>query len=124
MENKVCYIFGHSDAPDGILKKIKETAEVHYHAYGVRTFIVGGRGCFDHYAVAAIKDLKDKYSDISLLLELLDNPMQETSILELNDNLLQKADTFICYVRHPHAIRTLLQDIKNKEGKMISNLAR
>ena len=74
MDNKVCFLFGHAATPYEAIARIEAAAERHYQEHGIRTFIVGNRGSFDGYAAAAIKSLKQRHSDISLLLLLAYHP--------------------------------------------------
>ena len=60
MENKVCFMFGHSTTPYAAAALIEAAAERHYLEYGIRTFIVGNRGSFDSYAAAAVSNLKNR----------------------------------------------------------------
>ena len=76
MDNKVCFLFGHATAPYEIVSLIEQAAEKHYREYGVRTFIVGSRGSFDSYAATAVKSLKRRYGDISLMLLLSYHPAE------------------------------------------------
>lgn len=76
MENKVCFLFGHATTPYAALPLIEAAAERHYLEYGIRTFVVGNRGSFDSYAATAITYLKQRYSDISLLLLLAYHPAE------------------------------------------------
>ena len=68
MDTKVCFLFGHSTAPYGVITSIEAAAERHYHEFGIRSFYVGNRGNFDKYAATAIRRLKGRYDDISLTL--------------------------------------------------------
>lgn len=74
MDNKICFLFGQSTAPVEVVELIEKAAERHYLKLGIRTFIVGSRGSFDSYSAIAIKRLKKKYADITLLLLLAYHP--------------------------------------------------
>lgn len=148
MDNKVCFLFGHSTTPYEAEKTIEVAAEQHYHKYGIKTFIVGNRGNFDVYATTAIKNLKQRYSDISLVLLLayhpaerpvylpdgfdnsyyppLENIPRQYAIVKANQYMVDTADAMICYVRHPGNTRNLLdyaQQRQKKEGILIENVA-
>ena len=148
MDNKVCFLFGHATAPYEAIDKIEVAAERHYQEHGIRTFIVGNRGSFDGCAATAIKALKRRYNDVSLLLllayhpgeravDLLDGfdnsyypPLEgvprQYAIVRANKHMVNTADTIICYVKHIGNTRNLLeyaQRRQKKEGIIIENVA-
>jgi hypothetical protein len=148
MDNKVCFLFGHATTPSEAIAKIEAAAERHYQEHGIRTFIVGNRGSFDGYAATAIKSLKRRYSDISLLLLLayhpgervvdltdgfdnsyyppLENVPKQYAIVRANKYMVDTADSIICYVKHIGNTRNLLeyaQRRQKKEGIVIENVA-
>ena len=65
---KVCFLFGHASVPTDIHNSIITAVEKHYLQYGVRIFVVGNRGEFDQSAASAVKALKHRYADVSLVL--------------------------------------------------------
>jgi len=65
---KICFLFGHRDAPSDILPSIVAAAEYHYTHHGIREYIVGRYGNFDHLALQAVRELKTRHSDVSLIL--------------------------------------------------------
>ena len=148
MENKVCFMFGHATTPYAAAAVIEAAAERHYLEYGIRTFIVGNRGSFDSYAATAIKSLKQRHSDISLLLLLAYHPGERSvdltpefdnsyypplegvpkqyAIVSANRYMVDTADSIICYVKHIGNTRNLLeyaQRRQKKEGIIIENVA-
>lgn len=148
MENKVCFLFGHATTPYEILPAIVEAAERQYNEHKIRTFVVGNRGDFDGYATTAIKHLKKKYDDISLLLLLayhpaerlvtltegfdnsyyppLENVPRRYAIIRANKYMVDSADSIICYVNHVGNTRKLLEHAQRrqmKEGIPIENVA-
>ena len=148
MDNKVCFLFGHSTTPYEAIKSIEAAAQRHYQEYGIRTFVVGNRGSFDCYAAAAIKNLKQQHKDISLLLLLayhpeerpvylsdgfdnsyyppLENVPRKYTIIRANQYMVNIADTIICYVKHIGNTRNLLeyaQGRQKKDGIIIENVA-
>ncbi|MBQ8909441.1 MAG: hypothetical protein IJY91_00215 [Oscillospiraceae bacterium] len=145
---KSCFLFGHSDCPDTMLPKIEKTIENHYLNFNVRYFYVGNRGRFDSLAATAIKHLKQRYSDITLLLLLAYHPAERPvylsehfdnsyypplknipktyAIIRANQYMVDTADTLICYVDHIGNTRNLLEYAKKrekKEGVFIENVA-
>ena len=148
MRNRVCFMFGHATTPCHALPLIEAAAERQYQEHGIRTFIVGNRGSFDGYAVAAIKALKRRHSDITLLLLLAYHPGERTveladgfdnayypplegvpkryAIVRANLHMIDTADSFICYVKHIGNTRNLLEyamQRNKKEGIIIENVA-
>lgn len=136
MENKVCFLFGHAVAPTEITAQIKASAEQQYLHHGIRSFIVGNRGNFDRCASTAIKDLKEKYPDITLTLLLAYHPAERPihlskgfdgsfypplegiprkyAILCANQYMADNADSILCYVAHFGNARNLLEYAKRR----------
>lgn len=148
MENKVCFLFGHATTPYDALPAIETAVERQYSEFQIRTFIVGNRGSFDGYAATAVKNLKKKYGDISLLLLLayhpaerhvhltegfdnsyyppLENVPRQYAIVRANQHMVDTADSIICYVNHVGNTRKLLeraQRRQKKEGIIVENVA-
>ena len=148
MENRVCFLFGHATTPYDALPAIEAAAERQYIEHGIRTYVVGNRGDFDRYAATAIKHMKKKYADISLLLLLayhpgerlvtltdgfdnsyyppLENVPRRYAIVRANKYMVDTADAIICYVNHVGNTRKLLeyaQKRHRKEGIPIENVA-
>ena len=148
MENKICFLFGHATTPCEAITGIEAAAERHYSEYGIRTFIVGNRGSFDHHAATAIKNLKQRHNDITLLLLLAYHPGERTvdlttefdnayypplegiprqyAIVKANRHMVDHADSIICYAKYIGNTRNLLeyaQRRQQKEGIIIENVA-
>lgn len=148
MDNKVCFLFGHATTPYEAITRIEVAAERHYQEYGIKTFIVGNRGSFDGYAATAIKALKQRHNDISLLLLLAYHPGERAvdlsdgfdnsyypslegvprqyAIVRANKHMIDTADSIICYVKHIGNTKNLLeyaQRRQKKEGITIENVA-
>lgn len=148
MENKVCFLFGHATTPYDALPLIEAAADRQYNEHKIRTFVVGNRGSFDGYAATAIKKLKKKYSNISLLLLLayhpaerpvhlsegfdnsyyppLENVPRQYAIVRANKYMIDTADSIICYVNHIGNTRNLLDYAlrrQKKVGIIIENVA-
>lgn len=148
MNNKVCFLFGHATTPYEAIAMIEAAAERHYQEHGIRSFIVGNRGSFDGYAATAIKALKKRHNDISLLLLLayhpgerpvdltdgfdgsyyppLENVPRQYAIVRANKHMVDTADSIICYVKHIGNTKNLLeyaQRRQKKEGIIIENVA-
>ena len=148
MGNKVCFMFGHATTPYDAISLIEAAAEKQYNEQSIRTFIVGNRGNFDSLAATAIKNLKKKYSDISLLLLLAYHPAErpvhltegfdnsyypplegvprQYAIVRANKYMVDTADSIICYVNRIGNTRKLLEQAQKrqkKEGIPIENVA-
>ena len=148
MENRVCFLFGHSTTPYDALPSIEAAVERQYEERKIRTFVVGNRGDFDGYAATAVKHLKKKYDDVSLLLLLayhpaerlvtltdgfdnsyyppLENVPRRYAIVRANKYMVDTADAIICYVNHVGNTRKLLEHAQRrqrKEGIPIENVA-
>ncbi len=148
MDNRVCFMFGHATTPNEALSEIEKATERQYTENGIRTFVVGNRGSFDSYATTAIKSLKQRYNDISLLLLLAYHPGERAvdltpefdnsyypplegvprqyAIVRANRYMVDTADSIICYVKHIGNTRNLLeyaQKRQKKEGIIIENVA-
>lgn len=148
MDNKVCFMFGHATTPSDVLPLIEETAERQYVEQGIRTFIVGNRGSFDRYASTAIKALKRRYNDITLMLllayhpgeravelsegfdgsyyPLLENVPKRYAIVRANQYMIDTADSVICYVNHVGNTRKLLEYAQRRQrrsGMVVDNIS-
>ena len=141
-------MFGHATTPYDALVRIEAAAEKQYNEQGIRTFIVGNRGNFDSYAATAIKRLKQKHDDITLLLLLayhpaerpvhltegfdnsyyppIENVPRQYAIVRANKYMVDTADSIICYVNRIGNTRKLLEQAQKrqkKEGIPIENVA-
>ena len=148
MDNNVCFMFGHATTPYDVLVCIEAAAEKQYNEHNIKTFIVGNRGNFDSLAATAIKNLKKKYGDISLLLLLAYHPAErpvhltegfdnsyypplegvprQYAIVRANQFMVDTADSIICYVNRIGNTRKLLQQAERRQKKeniLIENVA-
>ena len=139
---------GHATTPYDAISLIEAAAEKQYNEQSIRTFIVGNRGNFDSLAATAIKNLKKKYSVISLLLLLAYHPAErpvhltegfdnsyypplegaprQYAIVRANKYMVDTADSIICYVNRIGNTRKLLEQAQKrqkKEGIPIENVA-
>ena len=141
-------MFGHATTPYDAIALIEAAAERQYQEHNIKTFIVGNRGNFDSLAATAIKNLKKKYGDISLLLLLAYHPAErpvhltegfdnsyypplegvprQYAIVRANKYMVDTADSIICYVNRIGNTRKLLEQAQKrqkKEGIPIENVA-
>ena len=139
MGNNVCFMFGHATTPYDAISLIEAAAEKQYNEQGIRTFIVGNRGNFDSYAATAIKRLKQKHDDITLLLLLayhpaerpvhltegfdnsyyppIENVPRQYAIVRANKYMVDTADSIICYVNRIGNTRKLLEQAERRQMK-------
>ena len=144
---KSCFMFGHGDAPESIMPRILAAIEAQYRDNGVTAFHVGNRGSFDRMAAAAVKQVKQQFPEISLILVLayhpgeravdlsegfdgsyyppLENTPKRYAIVRANQHMIDMADSVICYVNHVGNTRKLLeyaQRRRNNTGLVIDNM--
>ena len=128
---KSCFMFGHGDAPESIMPRILAAIEAQYRDNGVTAFYVGNRGSFDRMATAAVKQVKQRFPEISLILVLAYHPGERTvdlsegfdgsyypplenvpkryAIVRANQHMIDTVDSVICYVNHVGNTRKLLE---------------
>lgn len=142
MDNKICFLFGQSLAPATVIELVEKAAEHHYLELGIKTFIIGSRGNFDSYGATAIKQLKRKYADITLLLLLayhpaersvllsdgfdnsyyppLENVPKRLAIVKANQYMIDCADSIICYSHSVGNSRKLFEyAIRRRKGQIV-----
>ena len=143
---KSCFMFGHGDAPESIMPRIQAAIEAQYRDNGVTVFYVGNRGSFDRMATAAVKQVKQRFPEISLILVLayhpgeravdlregfdgsyyppLENVPKRYAIVRANQHMIDTVDSVICYVNHVGNTRKLLEYAvrkqRNNGGKLIN----
>ena len=123
MEEKSCFFIGHREAEDRLRPRLELAVERLIREDGVRYFYVGGYGGFDRLAAAAVRRMKQKYPDITLMLVLpyhpaerpteapdgfdgtyhpdgLENTPKRYAIVRANRIMVDACDWMVCYVRH------------------------
>lgn len=145
---KSCFMFGHGDAPESIMSRILAAIEAQYGDNGVTAFYVGNRGSFDRMATAAVKQVKQRFPEISLILVLAYHPGERTvdlsegfdgsyyppleyvpkryAIVRANQHMIDTVDSVICYVNHVGNTRKLLEYAMRKQrayGLIVDNVA-
>ena len=140
-ECKSCFFMGHREADERLLPRLELTIERLIAEENVRYFYVGGYGGFDRIAAAAVKRVKQKYPDITLMLVLpyhpaerpteapagfdgtyhpegLENTPRRYAIVRTNQIMVDTCDRLVCYVRHGASnSRNLLEYAKRREAK-------
>ena len=122
-ECKSCYFIGHREADERLLPRLELVTDRLIREEGVRYFYVGGYGGFDRVAAAAVRRMKQKYPDITLMLVLpyhpaerpteapdgfdgtyhpdgLESTPKRYAIVRTNKIMVDACDWLICYVRH------------------------
>ena len=122
-ECKSCFFIGHRDADERLLPRLELVIDRLIREEGVRYFYVGGYGGFDRVAAAAVRRIKQKYPDITLMLVLPYHPAERPteapegfdgtyhpeglertprrySIVRANRIMVDSCDWMVCYVRH------------------------
>lgn len=143
--NKMCFLYGHRDAPETLTSSIDQALEQFYEK-GFRHFIVGHYGRFDAMAKCAMLLLKKRHPDVCLSLLIPYHPAKRpvacpegfdetfypegmetvpppVAIARANRTVAQKADGAICYVRGIGNARDLLAYQQKNSQTHIVNLA-
>ena len=141
-------MFGHGDTPERIMPRIMEAIEAQYRNNSVTVFYVGNRGNFDRMAAVAVKQMKQRIPEISLILVLayhpgeravdltdgfdgsyyppLENVPRRYAIVKANQYMIDAADSVICYVNHIGNTKKLLEYAFRKQkgaSLIIDNVA-
>ena len=123
MEEKSCFFIGHREADERLLPRLELVIDRLIREDGVRYFYVGGYGGFVRVAAAAVRRMKQKYPDITLMLVLSYHPAERPTeapagfdgtyhpdglestpkryaIVRANKIMVDACDWLVCYVRH------------------------
>ena len=84
----VCTFFGHSDTPEAVYPKLKNTIEELIITRGVSTFMVGNHGSFDSMALRALREFKQQYAHISYQVVLAYMPHRDDELYSPEETLL------------------------------------
>ena len=145
-----CFIIGHREADERLLPGLELEIERLIMSENVRYFYVGGYGGFDQIATTAVKQVKQKYPDITLMLVLPYHPAERPiekppgydgtyypeglektprpfAIVKANQLMVDSCEWLICFVRHGASnSRKLLEYAQRREKKgliQITNIA-
>ena len=122
-EYKSCFFIGHREADDRLLPRLELVIDRLIQEDGVHYFYVGGYGGFDRLAAAAVRRMKQKHPDITLMLVLpyhpaerpteapdgfdgtyhpdgLESTPKRYAIVRANRIMVDTCDWLVCYVRH------------------------
>ena len=138
---KSCFFIGHREADEQLLPRLELEIERLIALENVRYFYVGGYGGFDRIAASAVKHVKQKYTDITLMLVLpyhpadhptetpngfdgtyypdgLENTPKRYAIMRTNKIMVDTCNYLVCYVNHGASnSRKLLEYAKQREIK-------
>ena len=138
---KSCFFIGHREADEQLLPRLELEIERLIALENVRYFYVGGYGGFDRIAASAVKHVKQKYPDITLMLVLpyhpadhptetpngfdgtyypdgLENTPKRYAIMRTNKIMVDTCNYLVCYVNHGASnSRKLLEYAKQREIK-------
>ena len=140
---KSCFFIGHREASLEVLSALTEVIEQHIVEYGVREFIVGNYGGFDHMAAKVVITAKERHPDITLSMLIPYHPAEspvETpqgfdntfyppgmekvprrlAIVRANRYMVDHVDYLIAYVWHPASnARNLVEYAQKQKRKNI-----
>ena len=120
---KSCFFIGHREADERLLPTLVNVIERLVVSEDVTCFYVGGYGGFDRVAATAVKQVKQRYPEITLMLVLPYHPAERTvetpygfdgtyypegmetvprrfAIVQANKYMVENVDWLIAYVRH------------------------
>ena len=133
----MCFLFGHSQAPDHLQELIDKAVEDFYEL-GFRAFVVGYHGSFDRMAIRALRRLKERHPEVFLFVLTPYHPSErkvripkgfDTSfyppemdyvsrkfcVVRANEFMIRRCDGIICYARHPGSSQKLFEKINQKK---------
>ena len=144
---KSCFFIGHREADERLLPRLELVVDRLIQEENVRYFYVGGYGGFDRVATAAVRRMKQKYPDITLMLVLpyhpaerpteapdgfdgtyhpdgLESTPKRYAIVRANKIMVDASDWLVCYVRHGASnSRKLLEYAQRREAKRLIQIA-
>ena len=138
-----CTFFGHRDCPESIKVNLKQEIERLICDQKVDTFYVGTQGSFDRMAYSALKELRNKYSNIKVYRVLAymprndavlrDNAEDEDTILPegiervhpryaivwRNNWMIDHSEYVIAYITHPTGGAYQAVEKAKKKGRRV-----
>ncbi len=135
--------FGHSDAPLSVAKNLRQILIKLIEIEGADEFYVGNHGVFDRMVAGVLRELKQKYPQISFRIVLAYMPTNNENLdlsntiypegLELvplrfaiirrNEWMIKNCDTVITYVTRTAGGAARFSELAHKRNKRIINLA-
>ena len=147
MEGKSCFFIGHREADERLLHGPELVINRLICEEHVCYFYVGGYGGFDRLAAAAVKRMKQKYPDITLMLVLpyhpaerpmdppdgfdgtyhpegLEHTPKRYAIVRANRIMIDTCHWLVCYVYHGAGnSRKLLEYAQKRESAGLVQIA-
>lgn len=136
-----CFFIGHRDAPGAVRAAVCAAAERLIREEGIRDFYVGSRGNFDRLAASAVRELRESYPEIRLLLVLaylppageelpegftgsvfpegLEKVPRRYAILRANRVMVDSCDCLIAYAPHETGNARLVLDYARRRGRRV-----
>lgn len=93
MEQSLCFLFGHRDTPTQLRSLLKAVIGQQIVQHHVPEFVVGQRGNFDRMAAGVLRELKDRYPDITLTNARCLGSGHFSGLFTNPDKSLEKRDT-------------------------------
>lgn len=141
--NNACCFFGYRDALYYIIPEIKSNIETLITECGVTTFYVGNQGRFDSMVVSVLKEMKNKYPQISYSIVLADLPKDNENynakdtlypygiesvpkrfcISWRNNLMIENSQYVICYITHITGCAAKFVERARKNERNIINLS-
>ena len=136
-----CFFIGHWEAGKDVIPLLAEAVEKHITEYGVTEFIVGNYGGFDHIAVKAVIEAKERHPSITLSMLIPYHPAERPielpqgfentfyppgmekvprrlAIVRANRYMVDHIDYLIAYAWHPASnARDLVEYAKKREQR-------
>ena len=138
---KRCFFIGHRDAPQRIMTQLIEIVERLIEEEGVKEFVVGRYGNFDHMAARAVMQAKALDEDVRLVLMTPYHPAEhplmipngfdeilypfETSvppraaIVRANERVIRMSSYLVAYVCRPGKSRDFLEYAQRQKIKIM-----
>lgn len=136
---KSCFFIGHREADERLLPTLVNAIERLVVLEGVTCFYVGGYGGFDRVAATAVKQVKQRYPEIILMLVLPYHPAERPieapygfdgtyypeglesvprrfSIVKANKIVVKQSDWLVAYVRHGASNSHKILEYAQKQG--------
>ena len=142
---KSCFFIGHREADERLLPTLVNAIERLVVSEDVTCFYVGGYGGFDRITATAVKQVKQRYPEITLMLVLpyhpADRPVEaphgfdgtyypegmETvprkfAIVQANKRMVDNVDWLVAYVRHGASNSRKILEYAQKQGVSYINI--
>lgn len=141
-----CCFFGHKDTPSTIKPSLEAAVVDLIENHNADSFLVGHQGSFDYMVLGVLRNLKQRYPNISYNVVLAYMPGEKTeweffapeetiypeglesvhprfAISWRNKWLVKESDTVICNISHSWGGAAQYVELAQKKNKRIINLA-